>query len=79
MPITVITEEQRKTLRKKWVEANKNIISGVPKELPPMREISHEILLIDENKQYHYHLPRCPDGLKPQLLEKINKCIDAKW
>ncbi|OBZ76509.1 Transposon Ty3-G Gag-Pol polyprotein [Grifola frondosa] len=45
--------------------------NGSRKELPPFREINHQIPLIDPDKQYRYHLPRCPDAKKPELLEKI--------
>ena len=48
-------------------------MSGVPENLPPLREINHLIPLIDEGKTYCYHLPRCPDVLKPQLINKINR------
>ena len=34
-------------------------------------EVNHRIPLINEGKQYLYHLPRCPDALKQQLLDKI--------
>jgi hypothetical protein len=48
-----------------------DIMNGVPEELPPMCGVNHHILLIDENKRYHYHLPQCPDSMKVQLMEKI--------
>lgn len=54
-------------------------MSGVPEELPPFREINHTIPLIDEGKLYKYHLPRCPDSLKPQLLEKMARYERAGW
>ena len=48
-------------------------------KLPPLREVNHRIPLVDEGKQYAYHLPRCPDSLKPQLAEKIQLYTNAKW
>ena len=54
-------------------------MTGVPDKLPPFREINHKIPLIDEKKQYHYHLPRCPEAMKPQLIEKIEKYTKAGW
>jgi hypothetical protein len=48
-----------------------DIMNVAPKKLPLLREINHRIPLIDEGKQYHYHLLRCPDTMKPQLMEKI--------
>lgn len=54
-------------------------MSGVPEKLPPMREINHQIPLIDESHVYRYHTPRCSDALKPKLLEKIQRYVRAKW
>ena len=48
-------------------------------KLPPLHEVNHRIPLVDEGKQYSYHLPRCPDSLKPQLAEKIQLYTSAKW
>ena len=41
--------------------------------------VNHHILLIDENKWYHYHLLRCPDSMKVQLMEKITCYTQAGW
>jgi len=41
--------------------------------------VNHKISLIDENKRYNYHLPRCPDSLKPELVEKIQRYKNAGW
>jgi hypothetical protein len=46
-------------------------MNGAPERLPPLREVNHKIPLIDESKRYKYHSPRCPDSLKPELMEKI--------
>ena len=48
-------------------------------KLPPLHEVNHQIPLVDEGKQYAYHLPRCLDSLKPQLAEKIQLYTNAKW
>src|SRR5947208_3260950 len=53
-----------------------DIMNGVPPELPPLREVNHRIPLIDLGKRYHYHLPHCPDAMKPQLLEKLHQSIE---
>jgi hypothetical protein len=47
--------------------------------LPPLREINHRIPLIDDNKWYNYYLPRCPDAMKPQFMEKLRTYVDARW
>jgi hypothetical protein len=41
--------------------------------------VNHKISLIDENKRYNYHLPRCPDSLKLELTEKIQHYKNAGW
>jgi hypothetical protein len=41
--------------------------------------VNHKIPLIDEDKWYNYHLPRCPEALKTQLIDKIQKYKDAGW
>nr|GAT56033.1 predicted protein [Mycena chlorophos] len=66
-------------LRERWMEISADIMSGVPEKMPPTRAVNHRIPLIDESMVYHYHLPRCPDAMKPQLLEKINKYVRAGW
>jgi len=62
-----------------WFTEFADIFNGVPPGLPPLREINHRIPLIDEGKWYHYHLPCCPDAMKPQLLEKVQQYVDAGW
>jgi hypothetical protein len=74
-----LTEEDIPRLRKQWVDNCQDIMNGVPNELPPVRGVNHHIPLIDDNKRYNYHLPRCPDALKPQLLEKIARYTRAGW
>jgi hypothetical protein len=41
--------------------------------------VNHEIHLIDEDKQYTYHLPRVPHALREQFHDKINRYINAGW
>jgi hypothetical protein len=55
-----------------------DILNRFPPVLPPLREINHRIPLIDENKWYNYHLPRCPNAMKPQLMEKLQTYVDAR-
>ena len=66
-------------LREAWQRSAQDIMCPVPLELPPMREVNHHIPLIDENKVEKYHLPRCPDALKPELLQKTNRYVEAGW
>src|ERR1700722_10538725 len=72
-------EEQLPDLRKSWVELAKDILSGAPNHLPPLREVNHKIPIINEEKQYNYYLPWCPDALKTQLINKIQKYKSAGW
>ena len=66
-------------LREQWFTKYADIFNGVPLELPPLREINHRIPLIDDGKRYYYHLPRCPDAMKPQLMEKLRQYVGAGW
>ena len=72
-------EEQLPDLSKNWVESAKDILSGAPSHLPPLREMNHKIPIINEEKQYNYYLPRCPDALKTQLINKIQNYKSAGW
>src|ERR1700733_1169052 len=72
-------EQELPDLRAKWVESASDILTGAPPRLPPLREVNHKIPLIDENKRYNYHLPRCPDSLKTELTDKIQRYKDAGW
>ena len=72
-------EQELPDLRAKWVESASDILTGAPPRLPPFREANHKIPLIDENKRYNYHLPRCPDALKTQLSNKIQRYTNAGW
>ena len=72
-------DEDLPELRKKWVEAAANILTGAPAHLPPLQEVNHKIPIIDENKRYNYHLPRCPESIKTQLIDKIQTYKNAGW
>lgn len=56
-----------------------DLFQPVPPELPPFRDINHSIPLIDDNKRYNYHLPRCPEVLRTQLGDKIERYTRAGW
>ena len=66
-------------LREQWFTRYDDIVNGVPSELLPLRAINHHIPLISESIRYHYHLPRCPDAMKLQLMEKLQQYINAGW
>ncbi|KAJ8482182.1 hypothetical protein ONZ51_g5522 [Trametes cubensis] len=72
-------EEELIKLREKWYAKTEDIMRPPPDELPPYREINHRIPLIDEQKKYRYHLPRCAEVVKPALIEKIRRYVKAGW
>ncbi|KIJ47776.1 hypothetical protein M422DRAFT_163291 [Sphaerobolus stellatus SS14] len=47
--------------------------------LPSIREVNHEIKLIDPSKVIRYRTPQCPESLKEQLIDKINQYITTGW
>ena len=66
------TKEKKDTLfRNQWFQKYTNQLGGMVQKLPPLREVNHNIPLIDNDKHYAYHLPHCADVLKQQLLDKI--------
>jgi len=62
-----------------WFAKYADILNRVPLELPPLREINHQIPLIDDGKQYYYYLPCCPDAMKLQLMEKMKQYVGVGW
>ena len=76
---TLDTDPKTSVLREKWLQTCKDIMRPPPLELPPFREINHSIPLIDPKLQHKYRLPKCPDAMKPQLLEKIERYTAAGW
>jgi hypothetical protein len=66
-------------LRRKWFEACADLMGPIPMALPPLREINHEINLIDDKATYNNHTSRCPDALRPLLQEKIVRYVKAGW
>ncbi|KDQ61891.1 hypothetical protein JAAARDRAFT_92292, partial [Jaapia argillacea MUCL 33604] len=74
-----IDPELRQKLRDKWTAQCADLLGTIPLKLPPLQEINHRIPLVDENKCYAYHLPRCAEALKPQLRAKIDRYLQAGW
>ena len=44
-----------------------DLLGALPLEIPPLREVLHEILLIDESKQLKHTLPKSPEAFRPEL------------
>jgi len=60
----LLTEKDIPRLCEDWKRSCKDIMNGAPDRLPPLREVNHQIPLINGNKRYKYHTLRCPDSLK---------------
>lgn len=73
------SDEDIPRLREAWYDKYADMMSGVPEEMPPMREINHEIPLVDPDKIYRYHTPRCPQSLRVELVDKIERYTRAGW
>ena len=74
-----LSDEDIPRLRQQWYEEFKDILQGTPEVLPPLREVNHEINLIDPDKKYTHRLPTCPVALRPQFHEKLNRYVRAGW
>ena len=55
------------------------IISGIPLELPPIWEVSHEINLIDPGKHIHYRLLKCQEHFHEELSQKNEGFTTVQW
>jgi hypothetical protein len=42
------------------MKSNEDIMNGAPERLPLLREVNHRIPIVNKNKRYKYHSPRCP-------------------
>ncbi|KIJ54435.1 hypothetical protein M422DRAFT_119594, partial [Sphaerobolus stellatus SS14] len=74
-----LTTSDIPALREAWQNNYADIFGDIPLELPPLREVNHEIKLIDPSKVIRYRTPRCPEALKEQLIDKINQYVTAGW
>lgn len=67
------------SLRSAWKEEYADMVNGTPDRLPPLRDINHEIHIIDPTQRYVYHAPRCPNALRAEFYEKLNRYVDSGW
>ena len=67
------TELQIPQIRARLLNKFSDMLSRCPEVLPPLREVNHKITLVDKNHKYNYYLPRCPDGLRTQLSDKLSQ------
>ena len=54
-------------LHEEIAEKYSDLLGPLPLKLPPFREVSHEIPLIDESKQLKHRLPKCPEAFHSEL------------
>ncbi|KJA14801.1 hypothetical protein HYPSUDRAFT_149927, partial [Hypholoma sublateritium FD-334 SS-4] len=66
-------------LRHAWKEEYADMVNGTPNKLPPLRDINHEIHIVNPEQRYMYHTPRCPQALRSEFYEKLNRYVDSGW
>ena len=66
-------------LREEITEKHSDLLGPLPLKLPPFREVSHKIPLIDEEKQLKHKLPKCPEAFHSELVQKIKRYTTAGW
>ena len=66
-------------LHEEIAEKYSDLLGPLPLKLPPFREVSHEIPLIDESKQLKHRLPKCPEVFCSELARKIKRYTTAGW
>ena len=54
-------------LHEEITEKYSDLLGPLPLKLPPFREVSNEIPLIDESKQLKHRLPKCPEAFHSEL------------
>ena len=74
-----LTDADLPWLRERWLKEISDITGPIPLELPPFREVNHRIPLIDPKKPIKHCYSKCPDTLRPALMEKIVRYVTAGW
>lgn len=77
-PPLELLEERRNFWREEFKPIFGPPFNSIP--LPPLREVNHEIPLIDTNKRYHYRTPKCAEAFRAQLTEKTQEYVNSgRW
>jgi hypothetical protein len=76
---TVLTEHDIPRLRERWLKEISDITGPIPLRLPPLREVNHRITLVDPSLPIKHRYSKCPDALRPLLMEKIDRYLRAGW
>ena len=66
-------------LQEEITEKYSELLGPLPLKLPLIREVSHEIPLIDESKQLQHRLPKCPEAFYSELAQKIEQYTTTGW
>jgi hypothetical protein len=69
--------EQRDSIRQQWIEKIKDLLKPAETSLPLLREINHEIPLINPNLRINHRVPKCPEPLGDKLKEKVDRYLNA--
>ena len=72
-----INAEQHDTIRQHWIKKIKDLLKPAETTLLPLWEINHEIPLINPNLQINHRAPKCPEPLRNELKEKVNRYLEA--
>ena len=67
----ILRDDDIPQLHRSWDDNITDLVSGIPLKLPPIREVNHEINLIDPKKCIHYRLPKFPEHFHEELSQKI--------
>jgi len=74
-----LTKEDFPHLRQQWHNEFADMVNRTRSQLPPWREVNHEIHLVDNDKWYKYFTPHCPNSLHDKLHAKINCYVNTGW
>ena len=75
----ILRDDDIPQLHRSWDDNITDLVSGIPLKLPPIREVNHEINLMDPEKRIHYRLPKCPEHFREELSQKIERYTAAQW
>ena len=75
----VLRDNNIPQLLQSWDNNITDLVNGIPLKLGPIREVNHEINLIDPEKHIHYCLPKCPEYFCKELSQKIERYTTAQW
>ena len=75
----VLKDDDIPQLHKSWDDNITGLVSGITLKLPPIREVNHEINLIDPKKCIHYWLLKFPEHFHEELSQKIKRYTTAQW